>query len=113
MKEINIFIKPEKLETLKQIIVDEFHCGGMTVINAMGCGNQKGFKDEMVGMRSSVNLLPKVKIEVMVEDGQVSALVDAICERISTGLVGDGKIVVKPVEDIIRVRTGEHGESAV
>ncbi len=113
MKEIDIFIKPEKLEKLKIIIVDQFHCGGMTVVNAMGCGNQKGFNDEMIGMKSSVNLLPKMKVEVIAEDEQVTPLIDAICEQLSTGLVGDGKIVVKPIEDVIRVRTGEHGNSAV
>lgn len=113
MKEINVFIRPEKLEIMKHIIVDEYKCGGMTVINAMGCGNQKGFGVEMTGMKTNVNLLPKLKIEVYVEDGEVENIVNTICERIATGVVGDGKIIVKNVEDVIRVRTGEHGNSAV
>ena len=113
MKEINVFIRPEKLEIMKQIIVDEYKCGGMTVINAMGCGNQKGFKEELVGIKTNVNLLPKLKVEVYVEDSEVDSIVKTICERIATGFVGDGKIIVKNVEAVIRVRTGEHGHSAV
>lgn len=108
MKELCMYIRPEKLETVKKILVDQFNCGGMTVINAMGCGNQKGFNQEYIGMRTSVNLLPKLQIEVVVEDDQVVPLVEVICEQLATGMVGDGRIFVKTVEDAIRIRTKEH-----
>lgn len=113
MKEINIFIRPEKLETAKSIFIDEFKCGGMTVINAMGCGNQQGFQEEFTGVRTHVNLLPKLKIEVYVNDEDLDAIIKTLCEKLSTGHVGSGKIIVKNVEDAVRVRTGEHGPDAI
>ena len=113
MKELTMYIRAEKLEQMKMILVDEHHCGGMTVSNVMGCGNQQGFADEFRGTRTNVNLLPKLKVEVVVEDNNVEEIVDDICKKISTGLVGDGKIFVKNVEEAIRIRTGEHGSSAV
>ena len=113
MKEINIFIRPEKLERVKNIFIDEFKCVGMTVINAMGCGNQQGFTEEFVGVRTNVNLLPKLKVEVFVQDEDVERLLDTLCRELATGHVGDGKIFVKNVEDAVRIRTGEHGTEAV
>ena len=109
MKELTMYIRPEKLETVKKILVDQFHCGGMTVINAMGCGNQKGFNEEYRGARTNVNLLPKMQVDVVVNDEDVSEIVDVICKEVATGMVGDGKIFVRTVEDAIRIRTGEHG----
>jgi nitrogen regulatory protein P-II 1 len=85
----------------------------MTVINAMGCGAQKGFQEEMTGIRTNINLLPKLKIEVIVKDEDVDAVVDRVCDSTITGKYGDGKIVIKSVEDVVRVRTKEHGEDAV
>ena len=108
MKEINMYIRPEKLELVKKILVDDFQCSGMTVINAMGCGNQKGFGMEYIGIRSNVNLLPKMQIEVVVEDEQVEPIVNAICEKVSSGIYGDGKIFVRSIEDAIKIRTGQH-----
>ena len=113
MKELTLYIRPEKLEQVKRILVDDYHCGGMTVINVMGCGNQKGFDREYVGIKTSVNLLPKLKVEVLVEDGQAEAVISQICGQLSTGTVGDGKILVKEVKDVIRIRTGERGDAAV
>lgn len=113
MKEINLFIRPEKLEILKKILVDGYHCGGMTVLNSMGCGNQKGFTDEFRGVRTNVNLLPKLKVEVIVDDKDVDPIVSEVCEKIATGMVGDGKIIVKNVEDVIRIRTQERGVDAI
>lgn len=113
MKEINMFIRPEKLELVKQIVVDKYQCGGMTVLNAMGCGNQKGFVEEYKGIKTNVNLLPKLKIEVFVNDSEVEGLLKELCEKLTTGAVGDGKIFVKNVEDAVRVRTGEHGAEAI
>ena len=113
MKELNMFIRPEKLELVKKILVDQYQCGGMTVLNAMGCGSQKGFNEEYVGMKTNVNLLPKLKIEVVVEDKDVESIIREMCSNIATGMVGDGKIFIKNVEDAIRIRTGERGQAAV
>lgn len=113
MKELTMYIRAEKLETMKNILVDKHKCGGMTVSNVMGCGNQQGFADEFRGTRTNVNLLPKLKVEVVVEDEKVEKIVEDVCDNISTGLVGDGKIFIKNIEEAIRIRTGEHGDSAV
>lgn len=113
MKELTLFIRPDMLEKVKEILIDEFHCGGMTVLNVMGCGSQKGFTEEYRGVRTNVNLLPKLMIEVVVRDADAEQIVDRICEKTATGRVGDGKIIIKDVLDIVRVRTKEHGESAV
>lgn len=113
MKEIDIIIRPEMLETAKSIFIDDFKCGGMTVLNAMGCGNQQGFVEEYTGVRTHVNLLPKMKIEVYVKDEQVEPIIEALCEKLNTGHMGSGKIIVKAVEDAIRVRTKERGEVAI
>ena len=113
MRQIDFYIRPEKLEPIKNILIDEYHCGGMTVLNVMGCGAQKGFQEEMKGIRTNVNLLPKLKVEVIVKDEDVDAIVENVCKHTITGNYGDGKIVIKKVEDIIRVRTGEHGEEAI
>lgn len=113
MKELELVTRPDKLEKVKNILVDKFSCGGMTVSNVMGCGNQKGFTDEYTGVRSSVNLLPKIKIEVLVHDEDVEAIVDNICDEIVTGASGDGKIIIKDVLDVIRVRTKESGDIAI
>lgn len=109
MKELTLYVRAEKLEQIKKILVDDHHCGGMTVSNVMGCGNQQGFSDEFKGTRTNVNLLPKLQIEVVVDDDAVDVIVDDICKKLSTGLVGDGKIFIKNVEEAIRIRTGEHG----
>lgn len=113
MKELTIYIRSEKLEQMKKILVDKYQCGGMTVSNVMGCGNQQGFVEEFRGTRTNVNLLPKLKVEVVVEDRKVEEIVEDICTNLSTGLVGDGKIFVKNVEEAVRIRTGEHGDKAV
>ena len=113
MKELSFIIRPDQLEKIKNILIDKFSCGGMTVSTVMGCGNQKGFTDEYVGVRSNVNLLPKIKIDVIIKDEDVSAIIDDVCEEISIGKSGDGKIIVKDVLDIVRVRTKEHGENAI
>lgn len=112
MKEISIYIKPEKLETVKNIL-DKHHCGGLTVINAMGCGNQKGFTEEYVGTRTHLNLLPKMKIEIIVVDSEVEDILTELHNNLADGNVGDGKIIIKNVEDAVRIRTFERGEAAI
>ncbi len=113
MKELSLFIRPDKLETVKTILLDEYGLGGMTVLNALGCGNQKGYAEEYRGTRTGVHLLPKLKVEVIVDDDKVEDVIREICKRTAEGLYGDGKIVIKNVEDVIRVRTMERGSSAI
>ena len=116
MKELNIFIRPEKLEDVKEVL-DRVHCGGMTLSTAMGCGTQKGGTEETVneikGYKTTINLLPKVKVEVVVNDKDVETVIASICEVCATDHVGDGKIFIKNVEDAVRIRTGERGVKAL
>jgi nitrogen regulatory protein P-II 1 len=85
----------------------------MTVSEVRGFGRQKGHKEQYRGAEYTVDFLPKAKMEVIVPDDQVKAVVDTILESARTGQIGDGKIFVLPVEDIIRIRTGEAGETAL
>lgn len=115
MKELVMIIKPEKLEILKNIL-DQYHCGGMTISSVMGCGVQRGateYVNEIKGFKTKINLLPKIKVEVVVEDVKVQDMLLVIQEKISTGTVGDGKIFVRNIEDVVRIRTGERGEKAL
>ena len=117
MKELVIIVRPEKLETLKNLL-DSTGCGGMTIESVMGCGVQKGFDEEnavnvIKGFKTNINLLPKIRVEVVVEDAIVDVLVAEIRDRMMTGHVGDGKIFVRPIEDAIRIRTGERGSKAL
>jgi len=115
MKELIMIIKPEKLEKVKEVL-DCFHCGGMTISSVMGCGTQRGLTEglnEIKGFKTNINLLPKIRVEVVVEDGKVEDLILKIREEITTGNVGDGKIFIRNIEDAIRVRTGERGEKAL
>lgn len=107
MKNITMFIRPEKLETAKKILIDDYQCGGMTVSNVMGCGNQKGYNEEYKNIRTNVNLLPKLKIEVFTFDENVDGIISAACELLSTGKPGDGKIYVTDIEYGVRIRTKE------
>ncbi|MFH1301847.1 MAG: P-II family nitrogen regulator, partial [Planctomycetota bacterium] len=86
---------------------------GMTVSEVRGFGRQKGHKEQYRGAEYTVDFLPKAKMEVIVPDDQVKAVVDTILESARTGQIGDGKIFVLPVEDIIRIRTGEAGDTAL
>lgn len=117
MKELSIIIKPEKLETLKQII-EQHKCHGMTISTVMGCGTQKGYREEnevhqIKGMNTNINLLPKIRVDVVAADSKIKELCLDICDQISTGNVGDGKIFVRNIEEAVRIRTGERGEKAL
>lgn len=116
MKELIIIIRPEKLEAVKEVL-DKIHCGGMTLSTAMGCGTQKGSTEgtvnEIKGLKTTINLLPKVKVEVVVDDKDVETVIMNIREVCATDHVGDGKIFVRNVEDAIRIRTGERGVKAL
>ena len=112
MKKIEAVIKPFKLAEVKQAL-SEAGVVGMTVVEAKGFGRQKGHTEIYRGSEYTVDFLPKVKIEVVVPDPMVQTAVDAIVQAAKTGKIGDGKIFVLPVEDVIRIRTDEHGERAV
>lgn len=115
MKEIILIIRPEKLEVLKSIL-DEKNCGGMTISTVMGCGTQKGTVEgvnEIKGFKTTINLLPKVRVEVVVEDSKVEQIIPDVREKVATGHVGDGKIFIRNIEEAIRIRTGERGEKAL
>lgn len=119
MKELVILIRPEKLEDVKKIL-DDVNCGGMTLSTVMGCGTQKGTTsdtegvvNEIRGFKTTINLLPKVRVEVVVEDKDVEKIIEKVRETCVTGHVGDGKIFIRNIEDVIRIRTGERGTKAL
>ena len=112
MKKIEAIIKPFKMEEVKEALQKIGH-QGLTVIEAKGYGRQKGHTELYRGAEYVVDFLPKIKLEIVVEDGMVEKTIEAICEAARTGRIGDGKIFVTTVEDARRVRTGETGESAI
>ena len=112
MKKIEAIIKPFKLDDVKEAL-QEIGLQGITVIEARGFGRQKGHTELYRGAEYVVDFLPKVKIEVIVTDDMVEKAVEAIVTAAQTGRIGDGKIFVLPVEDVIRIRTGERGPNAI
>ena len=112
MKKLEIIIRPEKLDVLKKILTED-GISGMMISNIMGFGNQKGYTHQYRGTTYAVNLVSKLKVETVIRDEQVEDLMQKIRNEISTGHVGDGKIFVYPVEDALRIRTGDRGESAL
>ncbi len=112
MKKIEAIIKPFKLDEVKEAL-QEVGLQGITITEARGFGRQKGHTELYRGAEYVVDFLPKIKIEVVVEDKMVDKTVDAIITAARTGKIGDGKIFVSPVEEAIRIRTGERGESAI
>jgi nitrogen regulatory protein P-II 1 len=112
MKKIEAIIKPFKLDEVKEAL-QEVGLPGITVTEVRGFGRQKGHTELYRGAEYTVDFLPKVKIELVVEDAMVERIVEAICQAAQTGRIGDGKIFISPVEDAVRIRTGERGELAV
>lgn len=112
MKKLEIIIKPEKLEDLKGIL-DSCGAHGLMISNIMGYGTQKGYTQMYRGTKYTVNLLPKVKVETVVTEEIVEAIISKVTEQITTGNYGDGKIFVYDVEDAVRIRTGERGDEAL
>jgi nitrogen regulatory protein P-II 1 len=112
MKRIEAIIQPFKLddvrEALKAIGVD-----GMTIYDVRGHGRQKGHKEVYRGQEYEVDLLPKVKVEMVISDSRVEETVKAIVEAARTGKIGDGKVFIYPVEDVIRIRNNETGDTAL
>ncbi|MDL4841102.1 P-II family nitrogen regulator [Aquibacillus rhizosphaerae] len=112
MKKIEAIIRPEKFQTLRDKL-SAIGIGGLTVTEAAGTGKQKGQTGIFRGTTFQIQLLPKIKVEMVVEETQLNEIVDLIIESCSTGNIGDGKIFVYAVEDSIRIRTGERGQEAV
>ncbi len=112
MKKIEAIIKPFKLEEVKEALA-EVGVQGMTVTEVKGFGRQKGHTEIYRGSEYTVDFLPKVKIEIVVDDSQAAAVGKAIVSSANTGKIGDGKVFISPVEEAIRIRTGETGNDAV
>ncbi len=112
MKKIEAIIKPFKLDDVKEAL-QEVGLQGITVTEAKGFGRQKGHTELYRGAEYVVDFLPKVKLEIVVDDAMLEKAIDAIKQAAHTGRIGDGKIFVLPVEDAIRVRTGETGVDAI
>ena len=112
MKKLEIIIKPEKLEDLKEVL-DTEEVNGLNIVNIMGYGNQKGIVKKYRGAEYRVNLLPKLKVETVVAKENADKLIDKIVKEINTGNIGDGKIFVYDVADAVRIRTGERGKEAL
>ena len=112
MKLIIAYIQPEKLNDVKQALyaAEVFK---LSVTNAMGCGQQKGYHETYRGVDVEVNLLKKVRVEIAVNDAFVQPTIDAIIEGARTDTIGDGKIFVVPLEQCVRIRTGEEGSEAI
>ncbi len=112
MKKIEAIIKPFKLDEVKEALHD-IGLQGLTVIEAKGFGRQKGHTELYRGAEYVVDFLPKVKIELVLEDSFVERAIEAIMQVAATGRIGDGKIFVSTIEEVIRIRTGETGADAV
>jgi nitrogen regulatory protein P-II 1 len=112
MKKLEIIIKPDRLDELKAVL-HKCDVGGLMISNIMGYGNQLGYTAQYRGTKYSVNLLPKIRVETVIEDSLVEKIIGNITDEISTGNVGDGKIFVYNVEDAVRIRTGERGKQAL
>ncbi|HRI39533.1 MAG TPA: P-II family nitrogen regulator [Nitrospira sp.] len=112
MKLVEAIVKPFKLEEIKDALL-EIGIQGMTVSEVKGFGRQKGHKETYRGQEYTIEFVPKVKIEVAVKDTQVPRVIEAIMTTAKTGSIGDGKIFVRELCDVVRIRTGETGEMAL
>jgi nitrogen regulatory protein P-II 1 len=112
MKLITAIIKPYKLDEVKSAL-QAFGVHGLTVTEANGYGRQRGHTEVYRGAEYTIDLVPKVKLDLLVEDHDVETLIDVIAKAAQTGKIGDGKVWVTPVETVVRVRTGERGADAL
>ncbi|MGC9007097.1 MAG: P-II family nitrogen regulator [Sulfurihydrogenibium sp.] len=112
MKKVEAIIKPFKLDEVKDALTN-IGIYGMTVSEVKGFGRQKGHTELYRGAEYVIDFLPKLKIEVVVDDQQVEKVVEAIMQAARTGRIGDGKIFIIPIDDVIRIRTGERGPEAI
>jgi len=112
MKKIEAIIKPFKLEEVKAEL-QAIGISGMTITEVKGHGRQKGHREIYRGAEYQVDLIPKIKIEVIVPSETAEKVVDTLMKSARTGKIGDGKIFISPIEDVVRIRTGESGEGAI
>jgi nitrogen regulatory protein P-II 1 len=112
MKLVVAIVKPFKVEDVKDAL-REVGIAGLTVTEARGFGRQRGHTEVYRGAEYQVDFVPKSRIEVMVDDPQVDGVVDAIVKSARTGKIGDGKVAILPLEDVVRIRTGERGPEAI
>ena len=112
MKKIEAIIRPFKVDDIREALI-EIGVKGMTLSEVKGCGRQKGHTEVYRGSEYNVDFLPKAKIEIVVKDDMLERVIAAILKVAKTGQVGDGKIFISPIEDVIRIRTEESGEEAV
>ena len=112
MKKIEAIIKPFKLEQVKEALT-ALGIEGMTVTEVKGFGRQKGHTEIYRGSEYTVDFLPKIKVEIVIADAQVSAAVEAVVTAAKTGKIGDGKVFITSIENAVRIRTGETGDEAV
>jgi len=112
MKKVEAIVKPFILDEVKEAL-QELGLQGLTVFEAKGFGRQKGHTELYRGAEYVVDFLPKVKIELIIEDSQLEAVIDAIQKSALTGKIGDGKIFISSIDDAIRIRTGERGSEAI
>ncbi|MEY3019124.1 MAG: hypothetical protein RLZZ272_108 [Actinomycetota bacterium] len=112
MKLITAIVKPHKLDAVKGAL-EEAGVAGLTVTEVRGYGRQRGHTEIYRGAEYTVEFVPKVRLEILVTDADAGAILDAVVASARSGDVGDGKVFVTPVEDVVRIRTGERGEDAV
>ncbi|HAR08277.1 MULTISPECIES: P-II family nitrogen regulator [Halomonas] len=112
MKLITAIIKPFKLDDVREALADN-GVQGITVTEVKGFGRQKGHTELYRGAEYVVDFLPKVKVEVAIDEARLDSVLEAICNAANSGKIGDGKVFVTPLEDVIRIRTGERGSDAV
>jgi len=112
MLKIEAIIRPDRLQDVQDAL-DALGVSGLTVSDVVGCGRQKGYTEQYRGARANISLLPKIKVESVVPAGLLESAVEAIVSAARTGEIGDGRVFVYPVEQAIRIRTGERGEETV
>jgi nitrogen regulatory protein P-II 1 len=112
MHKVEAIIRPEKLQGVQDAL-DELGVSGLTVTEVVGCGRQKGYTEQYRGARANISLLHKIKVEAVVPSDVVEAVCDAVVNSARTGQEGDGRVFISPIEQAIRIRTGEVGEDSV
>jgi nitrogen regulatory protein P-II 1 len=112
MKKVEAVIRPDRLQAVQDAL-DSAGVSGLTVTEVLGCGTQRGYTETYRGARANISLQRKVKVEAVVGESFVESVVEAISGAARTGEVGDGKIFILPVEDAVRIRTGERGDAIV
>lgn len=112
MKKVEAIIRPDRLQAVQDAL-DSLGASGLTVTEVLGCGAQRGYTESYRGTKVNISLQRKIKVEVVVNSSSVESVIKAIASAAQTGEVGDGKIFVIPVDDAVRIRTGERGEDIV